>query len=152
MAGNKKRTPNHEQDVSGRKQPKNYENPDSWLGKKPTWRFSTCDQDVEKWNVLKCTNFHGDILDKLISFEGMTWSEIQTAAGGRSSGTNSHFIPLDQCVSAAQARAEKLQIESIFSLRLTGTKRLFGTINNGTFNVVWYTDEHDICKSKKKHT
>ncbi|WP_316160664.1 hypothetical protein [Clostridium sp.] len=30
--------------------------------------------------------------------------------------------------------------------------RLYGIINDGTFNIIWYDKKHKIYLSKKKHT
>lgn len=140
--------------VTGAKIPKNKENPDTYLDKTPVWVFRRCDRESEKWNICECENFKRDILEKLMSFEGMTWGEIQKASGGRQHGTNHHYIKLCDMTKQAQERALaiRLDVDELFSLRLTGTKRLYGIINNGVYQMIWYTDEHDICLSEKKNT
>ena len=40
-------------------------------------------------------NCSGELLKQLQSLERMTWQEILSASGGRTYGTNSHFIPID---------------------------------------------------------
>lgn len=142
----------HNKDVNGIKIPKNTVDPDSYLRKMPVWVFNRCDRSYDKWSIYHCKNFCSDILDKLIAFEGLTWSEIQSASGGRSHGTNHHSIKLCDMVKEAQNRAREinLDVDELFSLRLGGTKRLYGIINNGAYYIIWYTDEHDICLSHKK--
>lgn len=46
----------------------------------------------------------------------------------------------------------KLYYDSLFSLRLTGTLRLFGYIENSIFYTIWYDPEHEVCPAPKKHT
>lgn len=154
MASKDKKFVKTKSDITGNKVPKNIEDPDSYLKKTPVWVFKRCDREHEKWSLNKCDNFYEDILDKLISFESMTWSEIMSAAGGRTSGTNSHFELISEMVKEAQRRAMelKLDVDQLFSLRLEGKKRLYGIIDNGKFYIVWYTSDHDIYLSNKKHT
>lgn len=151
MARNK-RIPKVREKVNAKNKIIQKENPDAWLNKTPTWRFSFCNKDIDRWNLYNCDDPYRDILDKLISFEGMTWAEIQSQSGGRRNGTNSHFVYVDEIDKEARIIAEKLQHEELFSLRLTGTKRLYGSISNGIFNVIWYDKDHEIYKSKKRNT
>lgn len=140
--------------VSNQKKPKTIENPDGYLKKHPIWAFQRCDMYHEKWSIKNCNSFYEEILDKLISFEGQTWAEIQSAAGGRRNGTNSHFENVCDLTKDAQKRIKelKLDIDQIFSLRLTATLRLYGILEDGVFNILWYDPNHEIYESKKSHT
>lgn len=146
----KNKTPKKKVDVTGCKHPKNIANPNSYLNKNPSWSFSHCDQNG-KWSIYKCENFNEDILKKLIGYEGMTWHEIMQSSGGRKSGTNSHFIPMNDICKEAQKRVHELyfDFDEIFSLRLSSRKRLFGSIHDGVFNIIWYDPTHEICPVKK---
>ena len=154
MASNKHKSIKHSVKVEGKKIPKNIEDPNSYLKKKPVWVFNRCDRTHDKWSLKKCRNLYEEILDKLIAFEGMTWAEIMKSSGGRRQGTNNHFIKISGMVKEAQDRALEISLneDQLFSLRLDGKKRLYGIIQNGKFCVIWYTMEHDICLSNKKHT
>lgn len=57
--------------------------PNKYLSKKPTWKFNRCDLSSPKWSILDSESFSQDILSKLISYEGMTWAEIQSSSGGK---------------------------------------------------------------------
>ena len=138
-----------------KKQTKISENPDSYLSQRPVWSFSKADFGVDKWNFQNCQFKEGDILKKLRDFENMTWGEIIQASGGRKNGTNHHFIPFNKMIKNAQRRAEELKIlefEGLFSLRLSGTQRLFGILRDGIFRIVWFDNNHEICESNKRHT
>ena len=119
---------------------------DRMLTKHPRWAFARCDK--EKWQVSTCENLYGTIIEKLISIEGMTWQEVQSASGGRKHGTNSHFIPVESLGTEAQKRLISLKLDEedrLFSLRLDGTKRLWGTISDdGVFSVLWYDPRHEV--------
>lgn len=140
--------------VSSAKRPVSIEDPEGYLKKHPVWTFQQCDLDNAKWSLKKSSSFFDDILAKLISYEGMTWGEIQAASGGKSTGkgTNNHFEYISQMSREAQERAKEihLDVDQLFSLRLTGRKRLYGILDNGIFSVIWYDSEHEIYPSVKK--
>ena len=52
----------------------------------------------------------------------------------------------------AQRRIEELHldIDQVFSLRLTETLRIYGILENGVFNVLWYDPNHEICPAVKR--
>lgn len=134
-------------EVDGSRTPKIRENPDSYFGWKPSWSFSKCDFQHEKWS-LRRSDIFGEIIPKLISFENRTWGEIV------SDKKHNHWIESDSFAKGAQSRMVELNLyyDSLFSLRLTGEMRLFGYIENGIYYIIWYDPKHEICPSKLKHT
>ena len=129
------------------KVPKQRENPNSYFDWSPSWSFSRCDFEHEKWS-LKLSNIYEEIIPKLISFEQRKWSDII------SDKEHNHWIDCTDFSKEAQKRLEerKIYYDELFSLRLTGTLRLFGYIENGIYYIIWYDPDHEICKSHKKHT
>lgn len=122
--------------------------PNAYLAKKPTWKFNKCDLSSTKWSILDVKSFDRDVLSKLIAYEGMTGAEIQSASGGKSSGngTNSHFENICDMSKDAQKRANylHLDVDSLFSLRLTGTGRLYGIVDEGIFSIIWLDKKHEV--------
>lgn len=52
---------------------------------------------------------------------------------------------------------KRIEAESLISLRLTGTHRLYGYMTGRVFNILWYDDDHGdnaecVCRSRLKHT
>jgi hypothetical protein len=137
----------------GEKQPKTATDPESYWALNPSWMFSRCDNEHERWKV-GATEIDFKIFEKLKDFEKMTWNDIYQTSGGRSSGTNNHKIRVDKLVKEAQKRLQELKIETdeVFSLRLNGKLRLFGLLENGVFKILWRDDNHEICPSIKKNT
>ena len=135
-----------------KKMPANVENPDGYLKMHPVWAFRQCDTEYERWTITKSDNFLSNIFSKLVSYEGLTWAEIQSASGGKSSGTNNHFEYICEMIPEARKRADslKLDCDQLFSLRLTGQERLYGILLGGVFNIIWYDANHEIYPSKKK--
>lgn len=133
--------------ISGKRTPKNRENPDSYLSMHPSWKFSKSDLQHEKWSLLK-SDFFNEIFPKLIDFERRTWSDIV------SDKKHNHWIDTSKLIKEAQDRLIELKIfyDELFSLRLTGTLRIFGYIENGVYYIIWYDPNHEICPSPKKHT
>lgn len=134
-------------EISNEKVPKQRENPNSYFDWSPSWSFSKCDFEHEKWS-LKLSNIYEEIIPKLISFEQRKWSDII------SDKKHNHWIDCADFSKESQKRLEerKIYYDELFSLRLTGTLRLFGYIENGIYYIIWYDPDHEICESHKKHT
>ena len=149
----KKKRPETEEGVKKGKSvsPKNS---DSWKGKCPVWRFSKFDSSHPKWGSSQVN--YEELEEKLISFEKMTWQEIDSASGGKSSGTNNHFLPIEEIESEAQVRLNELHFEefsdNLYSLRINGKHRLIGILSDGIFEFLWNDPDHEVCRSRKKHT
>ena len=138
--------------VSAGKQPKTGKSADSYLSRPPLWSFAKMDCAYEKWGLNQTEDLFAEVIEKLRSFEGMTWMEIMQASGGRKCGTNHHFDNVSDLTPEAQRRWGNLgyeEFDQVFSLRLGGTRRLFGILLDGVFSVVWYDQEHEIYKMKK---
>lgn len=120
--------------------------PESYNTKSPVWSFRSCDQEHDRWSLCHCENIWNEILAKMVNFETMTWHEIITG-GGR--GSNSHQIEVEKLTTEAQKRLTELKVHEsqLFSLRLTGKKRLFGVRYNQVLHIIWYDPEHEICPS-----
>jgi hypothetical protein len=123
------------------------ENPDSTDQLTPAWQFHRCDHDHELWGWEKLAHedFIKIIKDHLHSFEGMTWTQIKQAAGGRSSGTNSHPLPIQGFVKGAVKRLEELKLDDVselFSLRLNNTLRLYGIKDGRVLRFIWHDPYH----------
>ena len=90
------------------------------------------------------------IREKLASFETMTWWEILLDAKKQN-----HNVSVDDLVKEAQERLLEIfseQLDELTSLHLTGKGRVWGQINEGVMELIWWDSEHQICKSNKKHT
>lgn len=130
-------------------------NPDSFYQEKPSWCFNRCDK--EKWCLNKETAdeaFWSEVLPLLQLFETLTWQDILVQAQHKN-----HNIELSKLNTCARKRLSDLHIEaeSITSLRLNGTHRLYGYIIKGVYYILWYDINHGdnsscVCRSKKKHT
>ena len=139
--------------ASNSKVPKRGEDPQSFLKKKPVWSFCRIDNGYDKWGLNTVNNLYDTIISKLRDFEGMTWDEIIKASGGRSQGNNNHFENISSLIPEAQRRWSDIKLDEydqIFSLRLTGTQRLYGILENGVFQIVWFDPSHEIYCTKKK--
>lgn len=140
--------------VVGKKQPRTVVDQEGYLRKHPVWSFKLCDTIHDRWSIGKCSSIYKEIIEKLISYEGMTWAEIQASSGGKSAGhgTNNHFENISDLCAEAQKRANEIHLleDQLFSLRLTGRSRLYGVLSDGTFSLIWYDTNHEICPMKNK--
>lgn len=150
MGKKNKSIPNNQR-VSGSKKAKEIVDAQEYKKKFPVWRFNKYDKEHQKW-CLHNKDFYSELMSKLIAFESMTWHQIEAASGGRSNGTNNHFILVSDLVKEAQKRLEELHLyyDELFSLRLSGKERLFGILEDGVYHILWYDANHEICPSKKK--
>ncbi len=155
MAGSKK-----EKKVKQREQPKGKVisqggNPEEYYTQKPTWLFNNADQKM--WAFTKehiGELLWTEILPRLKAFESQTWREILIYDKKKN-----HSLNLDKLNKKAQERLlEKyIEAESIISLRINGSHRLYGYMTGSTFNILWYDDDHGnndncVCRSYLKHT
>lgn len=130
--------------------------PDSIMGCHPSWGFITCDQDGA-WAFSHDRLgevFWTDIFPKLRELESMTWGQITINAKKQN-----HSMNIDSLNKVARDRLIQLHIEaeSILSLRLGGTLRLYGFMVGSAYNILWYDDDHGdndtcVCRSNLRYT
>lgn len=117
---------------------------------KPVWRFGLMDIDGPwGWRHIAASEWW-DIRQKLADCERRTWQEIL-----QDSSHGSHPIPVERLIAAARRRLEELKLDDldeVFSLRLSGPKRVFGIRSGDALQILWWDPEHQICPSPKKHT
>lgn len=136
--------------VSAEKRPK--DGGSSFFREKPIWSFSHLDCRYSKWGFHHTDALFEEVITKLRDYERMSCSDIMSASGGRNHGTNSHFENVSELIPEAQKRWADLHLEEydqVFSLRLTGTRRLYGILLDGVFRVVWYDQNHEIYSLTK---
>lgn len=140
----RQKTPKKTERVPNEKMPMRRE---SVLTEFPVWSFKRMDKEWMAPHDYFSSNYASGFIKTLHDLEHMSWGEIIQTYGGKKRGTNSHFIPVCDLCTGAQKRLRELQIEedSIFSLRLQGKHRLFGLIDNGIFNIIWYDHNHAVC-------
>lgn len=100
------------------------------------------------WRSVNADALLNEIIPKLQDFESMTWSEVDGPSG-------SHFVSIDACHPDAGARLKELgmeDVEELFSLRISGKKRIWGRREQARLKVLWWDPEHEVCPSPKKHT
>lgn len=127
----------------------------SYYGKNPSWRFLNCDK--EAWAFSKehiGDNIWDELLPYFQSLENQTWGDILIKDKKKN-----HSLQINTLNKDVQKRLETLYIEaeSLISLRISGTHRLYGYITEAVFNILWYDDKHGdnkdcVCRSVIKHT
>lgn len=137
--------------ISVSKQPRSII-PESSNSYTPGWSFSLFSKD-EEW-CFSGDEFLQEILPTMKHFETMTWQEIISASGGRRKGTNSHPIPFSDLSKEAQKKLSERQMEydEVFSLRLSGLKRIIGIREERILKILWYCEDHQACQSIKRNT
>ena len=146
MARSKK--PKHIVDTSKAKHPRKDTKSNSFYRLTVSFSFRKYDAGAP-WSISSDSKPSVDsVFQNLCGVEGMTWSNIIQASGGRSHGTNSHYIPIHKLSKAARQRTDKIGLDEhdLFSLRIQGEVRLWGVIEprTGCFFVIWYDPEHQV--------
>ncbi|HEV3039422.1 MAG TPA: hypothetical protein VHA33_16730 [Candidatus Angelobacter sp.] len=120
--------------------------PDNFDKETIAWQFFRLDRPHVDWgwDKLRPQEWR-DILVHLVAFEGMTWAAIKLQAGGRRQGTNHHPIEIAEFNKPARDRLEELHLddyESLFSLRITNTLRLYGVRDGRVLQIIWHDPHH----------
>ena len=131
------------------------ENPSQYYSQNPAWTFANSDQDMWAFSKEHVGEvIWTEIIPRLRALETQTWSEILV----RDKQQN-HSLDLNDLNRVDQDRliTRYIEAESLISLRVTGTHRLYGYMTGRVFNILWYDDEHGdnskcVCRSHLKHT
>lgn len=112
------------------------------------WSFSVLDKEGP-YAVHHCESVEklAEVLHKKGEIERMTWSDIYR---GRS-----HEVELHKLCKEAQDRLIAIKmddLDTLFSLRLTGTNRLWCIKDDNVLRVLWWDPDHLVCPATKKHT
>jgi len=96
------------------------------------------------WDGIKGNLLLTEIIPRLHAFESMQWAAVEGASG-------SHFVARDAIAAEARARLVELGIEAdrIFSLRISGRRRIWGTRDVAILRVLWWDPDHTVCPSLK---
>lgn len=154
MAGSKKKKVVQKEIPKGRHIAQT-QNPESYYQEYPAWGFNSCDTKMWGFTSDNIGNaFWTEILPYLKGLETRTWNDIMVNAKKQN-----HSIDVSNLNPAAQKRLAELYVEqdSIVSLRISATHRIYGYNVGRVFNILWYDSDHGdndtcVCRSKKKHT
>jgi hypothetical protein len=117
---------------------------------RPSWRISILEMaGPYGWHACDLGKLQ-EIREKLRDFEKSTWGELIMRSNGRH-----HFIERHKLNGGARARLEAMgqeDIDAVFSLRLTGTERVFGIMEAGVLKVLWWDSDHQVCPARLQHT
>lgn len=112
---------------------------------RPAWRFGRMEYcDPWGWHEVD-EEMMFNVRDRLISFESMPWGDIIRDTG-------SHPVRIDRLVKDAQERLDALRLddlEELFSLRITGVRRVWGIMEHNVLILLWWDPEHEVCPSLK---
>lgn len=146
----KSKKPKARIEPSPKKQPKVAYNPTSYNHLRPSWRISK----IEMLGPYGWRNIDAETLiyihGKLSNFESMTWNDILVK-----NKKNNHSIEIENLSPTAKTRLAEIQLEDIdelVSLRLSGKQRVWGILDQGVLNLLWWDPNHQVCPSNLKHT
>lgn len=88
-----------------------------------------------------------DARSKLAGFEASTWAQLR--------GDHHHRVVVADLEPEAQKRLRELRqddVDALYSLRLTGKRRVWGILHTNVFYLLWWDPTHSVCKSNLKYT
>ncbi len=122
--------------------------PRNYNKERPVWLLSKIDMDGDfGWKSINERDKILKIIDRLKSFESMTWADIV--------GSDNHSIPIYNLSHGAKKRLSQInihEIEELFSFHLTGKERIWGIREEEKCKILWWDPDHLVCPSIKKHT
>lgn len=101
-------------------------------------------------NTLSENIFWAEVFPKLSHFEMSDWNTIEREGYGSHGKTKHHSISVSDIVPKAQKRLAELKlddIDSLFSIRLSGKFRIWGIRKFGYLQVLWFDPNHEVCPS-----
>jgi hypothetical protein len=121
----------------------------SAAGAPPLWAFRIVDLGGPWcWSALGGAALR-EVLQRLKELESMTWAAIEN-------GTGSHFIDdLGGLCKRARDRLVEIRQDdtaALFSLRISGKRRVWGIRDAHVLRVLWWDPEHEVYPSQKRHT
>lgn len=87
-----------------------------------------------------------DLIQKILEYQKMTWQELRPQG--------SHLIYVATIIPEAQKRLRALKkddTDQLYSLRVTGSKRVWGIKENNILWLLWWDPEHTVCPSNAKN-
>lgn len=146
----KPKNPKYNVEPVSTKQPKIASSPPDFYSQRPSWRVSKLEfANPFGWHELDKAQIEA-ILNKLKDFESMTWREILLDAKKQN-----HTVSINQLGSTARRRLQVIQLDDLdelTSLRLSGKQRIWGILNQGTLNLLWWDPNHQVYPVQKKNT
>jgi hypothetical protein len=114
-----------------------------------SWRLSEIDFDGPfGWDKADVRQVMAEIIPKLHDYESMTWGAMDGPSG-------SHSVEVQKLCKEAQDRLAALGKDEqgeLFSVRITGERRVWGVKDIAILRVIWWDPDHAICPSMLKHT
>ncbi|MFI0426702.1 MAG: hypothetical protein ACH34V_07080 [Flavobacterium sp.] len=99
--------------------------------------------------------FWSELFPKLKDLESLKWHELEIQTYGKHGKSKHHWVSTNQIIKEAKERLIELKLDDyteIFSIRLTGTNRIWGIRNYNYFQLLWFDFDHEICPSSKRYT
>ncbi|MCV6586722.1 MAG: hypothetical protein OIF47_14415 [Marinibacterium sp.] len=148
MARKKSKSPKVKVSPNPKKEPRIVAEPPSFRGGVISWRFNAADQGGPfAWSLLSDGEEFKAVVKSLADIE--TMSETEQRQRG------CHFIPTDRLSKDAQTRLSDIELDdldSLYSIRLTGTCRVFCVHRPQYMRILWFDPHHKVCPAPLKHT
>ncbi|MBK7876320.1 MAG: hypothetical protein IPJ77_11275 [Planctomycetes bacterium] len=117
---------------------------------KPLWKVGRLDLDGKwSWRGIKADELE-HVLERMRSFESMTWAEIERKSGKY--GSQCHTMPSERICEEARARLTTLRLDELpelYSMRCDQKGRLWGYRIGHVLHVLWWDPNHTVYPVEK---
>jgi hypothetical protein len=113
----------------------------------------TTDEFLCILRVVQKNFFWQYLFPKFKEIETKKWSELEKETFGRHGKSKNHWVDVNAIIKPAQDRLGELNMddhERIYSMRLTGTQRIWGIRLQNYFRLLWFDFNHQICPSLRE--
>ena len=149
MGRRNRKKPSHKEIPPDQKQPRGGSIVENYDLVEPVWHIQTLDKEGPYgWRGVDSNTFWDEIHPKLRDFESMRWIDL---LGPK----KSHNIPVSTLSREARKRLTELELDDLdhlFSLRLTGSERIWGIRVKNILKILWWDPDHAVCPVELRHT
>ncbi|MNJ98101.1 hypothetical protein D3C87_158630 [compost metagenome] len=96
--------------------------------------------------------FWTELFPKLREIETKKWHELEKETFGKYAKSKNHQVEVKDLIKEAKNRLVELNLDDhqeLYSLRLTGTQRIWGIRLQNYLKLLWFDFNHKICPSLK---
>lgn len=113
------------------------------------WRLDDIDWEGQwGWSQATTEDLIKTIIPKLHHYESMTWADVEGPSG-------SHSVGCELICADARSRLNRIgksELETLFSVRITGERRIWGVKDVAILRILWWDPGHSVYPVAKKNT
>ena len=142
--------PGHAPSKNGKTVPQSAPKPPATNEMPFSYRANFIDAEYEGlWDWHLTAEESRSLLQFLCAMDGKTWGTIKSETAGPKGAARAHWQDVSDLVKDAQNRLVEIghgDLTQIYRFRLSRKERLWGTLNNGVFEMLWWDRKHAVLE------